>query len=208
MHGHLTHARKKLGLQDRTFSFALPGEAAVLEGNRALLDPELTAVGETQAAALAEALRPRERQFDILVTSPLRNALQTTARIAATQDAAEVIVTALHTETALPGSEDTAPCRRGALAAAEVAARYPRWDVAGIRAPRDWLHADGGWFAPRAAEDRLADFRAFLNELPPHKDVLVVGHAAFLRQLLGADQRVGACEVVTRALDGGTVAPG
>ena len=100
------------------------------------------------------------------------------------------------------------PCQRGSRDAQAIAERYPRFDVARIRQPRDWLCADGGWFAPRAAEARLAEFREFLNALPPHKDVLVVGHAGFFKRLFGEDQKMGNCEVVHRALDGGAVPAG
>ena len=44
--------------------------------------------------------------------------------------------------------------------------------------------------------------------LPPHKDVLVVGHAGFFKRLFGEDQKMGNCEVVTRGIDGGAVAAG
>ena len=213
MHGHLGYQRRAMGLQDRTFSFARHGEAQhnklIRDGRdgegRALLDPALTEAGEAQALELAEALRPSERQFDVIVTSPLCRALQTASKIAETQDAVEVIVTSLHTETAMPPSD---PCQRGSRDAQAIAERYPRFDVARIRQPRDWLCADGGWFAPRAAEDRLEEFREFLNALPPHKDVLVVGHAGFFKRLFGEDQKMKNCEVVTRALDGGAVPAG
>ena len=213
MHGHLGYQRRAMGLQDRTFSFARHGEARhnelIRDGRdgegRALLDPALTEAGEAQALELAEALRPSERQFDVIVTSPLCRALQTASKIAETQDAVEVIVTSLHTETAMPPSD---PCQRGSRDAQAIAERYPRFDVARIRQPRDWLCADGGWFAPRAAEARLAEFREFLNALPPHKDVLVVGHAGFFKRLFGGDQKMGNCEVVTRGLDGGAVPAG
>ena len=170
-----------------------------------MLDPALTEAGEAQALELAEALRPSERQFDLIVTSPLQRALQTASKIAETQDAVEIIVTSLHTETATPPAD---ACQRGSRDARAIAEEYPRFDVARIRQPRDWLCADGGWFAPRAAEDRLEEFREFLNALPPHKDVLVVGHAGFFKRLFGEDQKMGNCEVVTRALDGGAVAAG
>mgnify|MGYP002060725572 CR=1 FL=1 len=170
-----------------------------------MLDPALTEAGEAQASELAEALRPSERQFDIVVTSPLCRALQTASKIAETQDAVEVIVTSLHTETAMPPAD---PCQRGSLDASMISQKYPRFDVARIRQPRDWLCADGGWFAPRAAEYRLEECRAFLNALPPHRDVLVVGHAGFFKRLFGEDQKMGNCEVVSRGLDGGAVAAG
>ena len=153
-----------------------------------MLDPALTEAGEAQACQLAEALRPPERQFDLIVTSPLCRALQTASKIAETQDDVEIIVTSLHMETAMPPSD---PCQRGSLNAQDIAEKYPRFDVARIRQPRDWLCADGGWFAPRAAEARLAEFREFLNALPPHRDVLVVGHAGFFKRLFGEDQKMG-----------------
>ena len=213
MHGHLGYQRRAMGLQDRTFSFARHGEAQhnklIRDGRdtegRALLDPALTEAGEAQARQLAEALRPPERQFDIIVTSPLCRALQTASKIAETQDDVEIIVTSLHTETAMPPAD---ACQRGSLDASMIEARYPSFDVARIRTPRDWLCADGGWFAPRPAEARLAEFREFLNALPPHKDVLVVGHAGFFKRFLGADQKMRNCEEVHRALDGGAVPAG
>ena len=213
MHGHLGYQRRAMGLQDRTFSFARHGEARhnklIRDGRdsegRALLDPALTEAGEAQARQLAEALRPPERQFDIIVTSPLQRALQTASIIMETQDDVEIIVSSLHTETAMPPAD---ACQRGSRDAQDIAEKYPRFDVARIRQPRDWLCADGGWFAPRSAEDRLAEFREFLNALPPHKDALVVGHAGFFKRFLGADQKMGNCEIVTRALDGGAVAAG
>ena len=135
MHGHLGYQRRAMGLQDRTFSFARHGEARhnefIRDGRdtegRALLDPALTEAGEAQARQLAEALRPPERQFDIIVTSPLCRALQTASKIAETQDAVEVIVTSLHTETAMPPAD---PCQRGSHDAQAIAERYPRFDVA------------------------------------------------------------------------------
>ena len=98
MHGHLGYQRRAMGLQDRTFSFARHGEARhnelIRDGRdregRALLDPALTEAGEAQALELAEALRPSERQFDLIVTSPLCRALQTASKIAETQDAVEI----------------------------------------------------------------------------------------------------------------------
>ena len=69
MHGHLGYQRRAMGLQDRTFSFALHGEARhnefIRDGRdtegRALLDPALTEAGEAQAAASHEAMARRVR---------------------------------------------------------------------------------------------------------------------------------------------------
>ena len=35
------------------------------------------------------------------------------------------------------------------------------FDVARIRTPRDWLCAEGGWFAPRSAEDASQSSESF-----------------------------------------------
>ena len=63
-----------------------------------------------------------------------------------------------------------------------IEARYPSFDVARIRTPRYRLRADGGWFAPRPAEDRLVEFRVSARAAAP-RDVLVVGHAGFFKRL-------------------------
>lgn len=196
----------------RTFSFVRPGEAAhnVLinggseAGGHALLDPALTAHGRAQAAALAEELREPQRQYDVVVTSPLARALETAAAIARTQDAVSVIVTPLHTENGIPLAGDTAagaPCRRGA-SADDLVARYPSdWDFSALRDGRAWATDGAGWFYPAPVEARLPRFRQFLEALPLGKDILVVGHSGFFEKLLGQDQAVGNCEILTRGLD-------
>lgn len=173
---------------------------------RAILDPALTATGRAQAVALAEDLAQPQKQFDIVVTSPLTRALETAAAIYATQESARVVVTALHTENGIPVPGDPVagnPCQRGA-AADDLAARYasPDWDFSAVRDPRAWATDGAGWFSPLRADDRIPLFRAFLGSLPPDKDVLVVGHSGFWKKLFGQDQIMANCEVLTRGLDG------
>ena len=67
---------------------------------------------------------------------------------------------------------------------------------------RDWLCAEGGWFAPRSAEDRLAEFREFLNALPPHKQ------EELLSLLFGADgAKLSALKLTMCCNDFSTAAP-
>jgi len=197
----------------RIFSFVRHGEAehnpliaaGKLSEGRALLDPGLTTLGHEQANKLAEELSSPHKQFDMIITSPLLRALQTTEHLVKVMDKCDVVVVSLHTENGIPIDGDPAAgtqCQRGSRGVAELQKAFPsEWDFRNLASPREWTDA-GGWLAPRSVADRLQPFRDFLNALPTDKDILVVGHSGFYKKFLGQDQKMANCEVVTRGIDG------
>lgn len=200
-------------MPSRTFSFVRHGEAAhnVLiaggkaEEGRAILDPHLTELGNEQASKLADEVAPSYKNFDIIVTSPLSRALQTTAHVYDKMRNARVIVTALHTENGIPvGGDPKAgkPCQRGE-SVATLRPRYPpTWDWAAVDHDRNWTTDGEGFFVPLPVQHRLPLFREFLERLPADKDILVVGHSGFFKELFGQEQKMANCELLTKALDG------
>ena len=196
----------------RSFTFIRHGEAAhnplITAGDkaagRAILDPKLTALGTEQATALGAKLTESNQSFDIVVTSPLSRALQTTALACPAECAARrVVVTSLHTENGIPVEGDPVagnPCQRGAPLA-ELRADYPTFDFAGCADEAQWTtDGRGGSFHPLGVAERLELFRTFLHGLPEDAAVLVVGHSGFWKKFLGQDQKMANCELVERAV--------
>lgn len=210
-HDQAAALAKELSTPERNFDVVAPDGAETrafeMQRGTSFCAPRgLGAVCACARRSAGAARTPRRKFWRRQVTSPLTRALQTTAHIVKTQHQCDVLVTSLHTETGRPvPGDDVAgrPCQKGRAVAA-LRREYPGdWDWSRVCSERDWLESGGGWLNPRTAEDRLEPFRIFLNSLPLEKDVLVVGHSGFFKKLLGQDQKMGNCEVVTRALDGG-----
>ena len=172
---------------------------------RGLLDPALTALGVSQAAALCRDLTTNTRFFDIVVTSPLTRAVQTARAIVASGASARVIVVSLHTENGVPVPGDAVagtPCQRG-RALGELKREFPdtaEWDWSRVDDAAQWttdaaLGAAGGYFNPTRVDGRLTLFASFVRELrAEHASVLVVGHSGFLTKFLGGEKMAN-CQV-------------
>ena len=151
---------------------------------RAILDPELTELGQTQARSLGQELR--EQRFAVIVTSPLRRARQTTDLIVEElKTKPRIVVTALHTESGMPIEGDDVAgqnCQRGG----------PVDDCA------DWITDDGtSYYHPLPVDARIPLFKEFLRQL--EEPVLIVGHSGFYKELFGSSIKMKNCEVVSRA---------
>ena len=193
----------------RTYLWARHGEAehnasfrgGDKEAGRRILDPRLTAKGESQAADLRDALRARPR-IGHIVTTPLSRALLTAVIVAeGSRGPVTIHVTPLLTETGvvLPSNTKAGrPCQRG-RSLAELQREYGR------RAPGnvtiDWgLVTDETWAGterkgyahPERAEKRLGRAKAWLREsFSAEARVLVVGHSGVFDRLLGVPMRNG-----------------
>ena len=169
---------------------------------RAILDPRLTELGEEQARSLGASLASSDRTFDLVVTSPLSRALQTTQLAFAHAPDARVVVTSLHTENGILVDGDPVagnPCQRG-RSVDELKAEFPAFDFGGVDATQWASDERGGFFNPLAVPDRLEVFRTYLHALPEGARVLVVGHSGFWKKLLGQEQKMANCEMVDAAL--------
>ncbi|KAJ8604075.1 hypothetical protein CTAYLR_001773 [Chrysophaeum taylorii] len=174
------------------------GDAVVVEEGREMFDPALTETGQAQAEALARELEGVG--IAIIVTSPLRRALETT-RIVAERLKVGVVVSSLHTENGIVvAGDDVAgkPCQRGRSKGA-LLAEYPAWDFSGLD-DVTWASEGEAWFHPSRVEDRIEAFSALVRELRPSDAlVLVVGHSGFYKRLIGGG-KMGNCELVERTL--------
>lgn len=145
------------------------------------IDARLTERGHAQVAAARESLRTIP--FELVVTSPLTRALQTTAGLFADHPAEpDILVEVLHREC------QESSCDVG-RAASQLAAEFPRFRIDHL--PEIWWHAEGepnahGFHVePRALFDgRVAAFRDWLRARP-ERVVAVVGHCTFFHHLTG-----------------------
>ncbi|TXN26117.1 histidine phosphatase family protein [Methylobacterium sp. WL19] len=145
------------------------------------IDARLTDRGLTQVAAARERLR--DIPFDLVVTSPLTRAIQTTAGIFGDHPAKpEILVEVLHREC------QESSCDVG-RAASVLKAEFPHLDIDHL--PEIWWHAEGEPIAegvhvePRHLFDRrVATFRDWLTERR-ERTIAVVGHGTFFFHLTG-----------------------
>ncbi|MGU3538722.1 histidine phosphatase family protein [Methylobacterium sp. A54F] len=145
------------------------------------IDARLTPRGRAQADAARARLAGIP--FDLVVTSPLTRAIETTMRVFGTHPAQpRVLVEVLHREC------QESSCDVG-RAASEIAADFPHLDIAHL--PEIWWHAEGqptagGYHVePRHLFDaRVAGFREWLRARP-ERTIAVVGHGTFFAHLTG-----------------------
>lgn len=160
------------------------------------IDALLTERGLAQVAAAREPLQGVH--FDLVVTSPLTRAIQTTVGLFADHPAnPEILVEVLHREC------QESSCDVG-RAASLIAAEFP--DMRVDHLPETWWYADGepnerGFHVePRAIFDqRVAAFRDWLAARP-ERTIAVVGHGTFFFHLTGT--WLDNCETVELDLTG------
>ena len=160
------------------------------------IDALLTERGLAQVAA---ARHPLQRvPFDLVVTSPLTRAIQTTVGLFADHPAnPEILVEVLHREC------QESSCDVG-RAASLIAAEFPEMRVDHL--PETWWYADGepnerGFhIEPRVIfDERVAAFRDWLAARP-ERTIAVVGHGTFFFHLTGT--WLDNCETVELDLTG------
>ncbi|MFF8801872.1 MULTISPECIES: histidine phosphatase family protein [unclassified Methylobacterium] len=145
------------------------------------IDARLSEQGHAQVAQARAALR--DIPFDLVVTSPLTRALQTTAGIFSDHPAKPaLLVEVLHREC------QESSCDIG-RAASELAREFPDFRVDHL--PETWWYAQGeagpeGWHVepPHLFDRRVAGFREWLRARP-ERTIAVVGHGTFFYHLTG-----------------------
>ena len=145
------------------------------------IDARLSERGHAQVAAARARLR--DVPFELVVTSPLTRALQTTAGLFADHPATpKVLVEVLHREC------QESSCDIG-RAASVLAQEFPDFQVDHL--PKTWWYAEGaagpeGWHVePRTLFDqRVLGFREWLRARP-ERTIAVVGHCTFFYHLTG-----------------------
>lgn len=160
------------------------------------IDALLTERGLAQVAAARAPLQ--SVPFDVVVTSPLTRAIQTTVGLFADHPARpEILVEVLHREC------QESSCDVG-RAASLIAAEFP--DMRVDHLPETWWYAEGepnerGFhIEPRAIFDqRVAAFRDWLASRP-ERTIAVVGHGTFFFHLTGT--WLDNCETTELALPG------
>lgn len=159
-------------------------------------DAPLSEVGHRQVASARERLR--DKPIDLVITTPLTRALQTTAGLFADHPASPVIlVESLHRER-VENSCDIG--RSPALLAKE----FPSFELAHL--PDVWWHNHdrpderGICVEPlELVRARATAFRGFLLQRP-ERLIAVVGHGTFFFNLIG--QALANCEVVEVTFEG------
>jgi broad specificity phosphatase PhoE len=144
-------------------------------------DAPLTDEGLRQVREARQSLR--DIAFELVVTSPLTRALQTTAGLFAEHPARPlVLVEAVHRERA------ESSCDIG-RAPALLAAEFPAFRVDHL--PEIWWHDEGErnecgiCIEPAEVfEARVADFRSWLRARP-ERTIAVIGHGTFFHRLTG-----------------------
>jgi broad specificity phosphatase PhoE len=145
------------------------------------VDARLTERGLAQVRQARAALQ--DIPFELVVTSPLTRAIQTTAGLFADHPAQpEILVEALHREC------QESSCDVGRAASA-LAAEFPEMRVDHL--PETWWYAEGApdprgfHIEPRSLFDgRVAAFRDWLAARP-ERTIAVVGHGTFFFHLTG-----------------------
>ncbi len=145
------------------------------------IDARLTARGEAQVRAARERLR--SEPVDLVITSPLTRALQTSTGIFADHPRRPpILVEPLHREYQENSGDVGRP-------ASLLAGEFPHLSLSHL--PEVWWHAEGkpdhrGIHVepPDVLQDRLALFRALLAARTEHT-IAVVGHATFFWHLTG-----------------------
>lgn len=144
-------------------------------------DARLTERGHAQVRSARARLR--EIPFELVVTSPLTRAIETTMGLFGEHPAApQILVEVLHREC------QESSCDVG-RAASQIAAEFPHLRVEHL--PEIWWHADGEPNAhgihvePRHLFDRrVREFRAWLGART-ERTIAVVGHGTFFYHLTG-----------------------
>jgi broad specificity phosphatase PhoE len=142
-------------------------------------DARLTELGEQQVAAARD--RYRDRDYDIVLASPLTRAIQTAHGIFGDRDI-PIEICAVHREWQISS------CDIGRNVA-ELRADFPHLDFSGLSDP--WWRHDAPACAlgfPQESEAHLAErVVAFtdLIEARPEQRIAVVGHGDFFRRLIG-----------------------
>ena len=161
------------------------------------IDARLTAKGQAQVRAARDRLRAEP--VDLVITSPLTRALQTSTGIFADHPGRPpILVEPLHREY----QENSGDVGRPASLLAE---EFPHLSLSHL--PEVWWHADGepdhrGIHVepPDVLQDRLALFRALLAART-ERTIAVVGHATFFWHLTG--ELLENCGVARLRLDAG-----
>ncbi len=159
------------------------------------IDARLSELGHRQAMAAREAMR--KIPFELVVTSPLTRAIQTTMGMFEDHPAKpRLLVEVLHREC------QESSCDVG-RAASVLAKEFPGFDVGHL--PEIWWHdADQiqarGWPVepPHLFDARVAGFRDWLRARP-ETTIAVVGHSTFFYHLTG--QWLANCEAIEIDLD-------
>ncbi len=154
-----------------------------------LFDAPLTERGHAQVEAARHALR--DTPVEVVITSPLTRALQTTLGIFAEHPwRPEIIVETLHRERLESSCDKGRP-------PAELMLDFP--EVALDHLPATWWHAegepDGRGIHVEPVEVMLARMEAFVDAIKarPERMIAVVGHATFFHHLTG--RWLNNCEV-------------
>mmetsp|Transcript_32349 Transcript_32349/g.75081 ORF Transcript_32349/g.75081 Transcript_32349/m.75081 type:complete len:254 (-) Transcript_32349:82-843(-) len=160
-------------------------------------DAGLTPRGREQASRLrrellADAGHPLHGA-ELVISTPLRRALETALAIFGADGGPRRFVSALHTECCL------APCHCG-RAPSELTTLLP--EAAGWEGLKDlpdvWWPAGRSWAQESRPLDRVHAFKEMIAGRP-ESVIAVVGHARFFQTMMG--QRMGNCEVLWVSLD-------
>ena len=142
-------------------------------------DARLTPLGESQVVAARD--RYTDRDYDVVIASPLTRAIQTAHGIFGERDI-RIEICALHREWQISSCD----IGRGV---AELQADFPHLDFSGLDDP--WWHHDAPASAlgfPQETEQhlatRVAAFVAMITARPEQR-IAVVGHGDFFRRLIG-----------------------
>lgn len=176
----------------------------LLRQGRSILDPRLTEKGRLQASNLREKMIAEGVKFDLLVTSPLSRAIETSLLSFSGICDAMLIN---------PDLVETAETRLGApqrgQSITKLIEAFPelkQWDLSHIRQDVDganWILGSQielcppAYHNPLTVEERLEPLKSWLKSLPYNK-VVVVGHSMVFDRLLG--QSMGNCELLEHGL--------
>ena len=168
--------------------------AAEGDGDPLYFDAPLSQLGEEQVRAARDALR--SVSIDVVITSPLTRALQTTAGIFSDHPSAPpIIVDSLHRERV----ENSCDVGRSP---SELARQFPQFVLDHL--PEVWWHHHdnpderGICVEPVAAVARRAEEFRSLLAARPEGVIAVVGHGTFFYNLTG--KMLANCEVTSFAL--------
>ncbi|KAL1521486.1 hypothetical protein AB1Y20_021148 [Prymnesium parvum] len=176
----------------------------LLRQGRSIRDPRLTEQGRAQATHLRESLLKDGIKFDLLVTSPMFRAVETS--ILAFTGVCDTFM--LH-----PYLVETAEPRLGAPqrghSTAELLEAFPQlrqWDLSQMKeggSDANWVLGSEielcgpAYHSPTPIEERLEPLATWLKSLP-HERVVVVGHSMVFDKLLG--RAMGNCELVEHVI--------
>lgn len=178
------------------------GNHVMLAEGRGILDPSLTETGRSQAGCLRESIGRLGVALDVVVTSPMVRALETTD-IAFRGTQVLILATSLHTETGIKVEGDDVAgqnCQKGSSADAQMA-KFPNIDFKHVEQEGNWISDENeeAYFHPLTAEERLEPFRDWLQSLP-FENILIIGHSGFFKRFLTQDVKMGNCEIIERSL--------